>query len=134
MNMRLRVASVSYWMIVIPLYCWVSFYVLWQFGGPTADGSGIVPSVILPGLHPPSVSLRVYIDSWKIRLEYRLPYFVLALIFTFMGYCVPCWLLSHIPKLSSHTFTSSVAVAMLCLLLGPAIADAGTHLKFWGMT
>src|SRR5260370_9708050 len=126
MNMLLRVKSVMYWMIVIPLYCWVSFYVLWNFGGPTGDNFGIMPSVALPGLHPPSVSLREYMDSWRIRLEYRLPYFVIALVFTVMGCCVPSWLLLRIPKFSSHHFAWSVIVAMLCLLLGPDIADTVT--------
>ena len=133
MNVRLRSTSLSYWMIVIPLYCFVSFYILWHCAGPSADGSGTSPGLSLPGLHPPSVSLREYLGSPKIRLEYRLPYFVLALIFTVTGCCVPSWLVARIPKLSSYAFVGSVIAAMLCLLLGPAIADTGTHLNFWHM-
>jgi len=66
-------------------------------------------------------------------LEYQLHYFVVALIFTVTGCCIPSGLLSRMPRLSSHPFAGSVVVAMLCLLLGPAIADAGTHLKMWQM-
>ncbi|SRR5216684_2347354 len=106
---------------------------LGHYAGPSADGSGTSPGLILPGLHPPSVSLREYLGSWRIRLEYQVPYFVVALIFSVTGCCIPSWLLSRIPGLSSHPFAGSVVVAMLCLLLGPAIADAGTHLKLWRM-
>ena len=97
MNLRLRITSMSYWMIVIPLYCCVSFYILWHYAGPSAAGSGTSPGLIRPGLHPPSVSLREYLGSWRIRLEYQLPYFVVALIFSVTGCCIPSWLLSRIP-------------------------------------
>src|SRR5437879_13755074 len=87
MNLRLRITSMSYWMIVIPLYCCVSFYILWHYAGPSADGSGTSPGLILPGLHPPSVSLREYLGSWRVCLEYRVPYVVVALILTLLFLC-----------------------------------------------
>jgi hypothetical protein len=107
MNMGLPTRAVLYWMIVIPLYCYASFYLFWHYAGPTGDNGGIMPGLILPGLHPPSVSYREYMGSWRLRLEYRLPYFVVASIFTVMGCCVPNWILARSPRLSSHPFAAS---------------------------
>jgi hypothetical protein len=124
----------SYWLLATAVYFCASFYVLWHYAGPNPSdccGFGYTPGFSLPGLRPPSVSLREYVDSAHVRFQYRIPYFAAAFVFTLLGGIAPSRFLLRYPRLGKHPFAASMGIGLVLLLTGPAALDAGTHLNLW---
>jgi hypothetical protein len=113
------------------MYFCVSFFLLWNCCGPTADGAGYMPGLTLPGFQPPSVSIADYVGNWNVRFQYGLPYLVYALAFTLLGCIAAVQVVRRFGKLASHAVPASMAVALVFLLAAPAFSDMGHLLKFW---
>ena len=128
MSMKVKL----YWVLASAVYFYASFYVLWSFAGAEADGSGCMPRLTLPGLMPPNVSIREYLENGYVRFQYRVPHFVFALVFTVLGGIVPSRLLRRYAKLRKRpfaTFAAAMAIGFVLLLVGPAALDIGNRLK-----
>src|SRR5262245_21978474 len=112
-----------YWAIAAGVYFYAAFCVLWNFAPPYPGdgyGSGFTPSLILPGLRLPSVSWREYLLNPYTRFHYRIPYFVIALVFTLLGAIAPSCFLRRFPGLGAHAFATSTLIGLVLLLIAPA--------------
>ncbi len=131
MNRKREMKYKTYWLLVSAVYFYAAFWLLWNYGGPAADGAGYTPGLSLPGFKPPLVSVGEYVESWNVRFQYRLPYLVVAFVFTILGCNAANQLVRRSSRLAAHPSGTSFAVALLLLLLGPVVMDLGGRLNLW---
>jgi hypothetical protein len=124
-----------YWLVATAIYSFVAFQILWNFAGPDPGdgyGSGYTPGLILTGLIPPSVSILQYKASQYIRFQYRVSYFVLAVLFACFGGVAPALFLNRFAGLrAKHCFPIAVWIGFVLLFLVPVLLDTGTRMKIW---
>ena len=123
-----------YWFFATAVYFYASYHVLWNFAGPDAGdgyGSGYTPGLILPGIRPPSVSIDKYLGSRSIRFQYRIPYLVVAFIFTLLGGIGPGYLLRRFPTIAWLRFFAAMIIGFLLLLVVPLSLDALAKFNIW---
>lgn len=118
-----------YWFLVVPLYCYAAFHFLWSWGPPFGDGEGI-QATFHWGRNLPSASWRDYYGDWHVRFRFVVQYWVAATIITLLGCGVTGSVVRRFALLSSHPFTASAGVALLLMVLAPAVSDSG---RAWGL-
>lgn len=118
-----------YWFVTVPIY-WLCALCLLTWVAPVLfDGGGPTPSFFwshnLP--HP---NLMEYEQSFKIRMQYQIPYWIAASILTLLGCCVTTclakWKLPKHPRLLPSSFA-----AQLLFLVAAVICDVATSHRAW---
>lgn len=120
-----------YWLVVFSVYGYVAFRLLWRYVGPTADGSGYMATLVLPGFQPPDASEKDFVGDWHVRLQFQIPYLVYAAVFTLAGCMATVWLARRIPRVRTYKFAGTALVTFVLLLLLPLASDLGNFLRIW---
>lgn len=118
----------AYW-IVTALYLFVAYSLLIHFAGVGAcDGSGCGSGFGLPGFQPPDSTLAEF-DTLRIQLLYRIPHFVIALVFTLEALAANA-LMNRFATLRTRRITA-ILLSLLFLSFAPLISDLGTAIGVW---
>jgi hypothetical protein len=115
--------------ITITCYLYLAYGLLIQVAGiGWCDGGGCGAALGLPGFRPPGSTLIEY-DTLRVQLLYRIPHFVIALLFTLEALAASA-IMDRFPKLRTRRITAML-LSLVFLSSGPLVSDFGSAIGVW---
>jgi hypothetical protein len=115
--------------ITIACYLYIAYGLLIQVAGiGWCDGGGCSAALGLPSFRPPGSTLAEF-DTLRIQILYRVPHFVVALLFTLEALAASA-ILDRFPKLRTRRL-SAILLSLVFLSLAPLVSDYGTAIGVW---
>jgi hypothetical protein len=109
--------------LVFAIVATAAYWLMWHFGPPSADGSGTMPTVVLPNFQPPLVSNQQYDNNWRIRFLYKLPYITYAGMFGCMA--------ALVSRRRPASTAALLAISTAAMLVGPILVDLLSAIGLW---
>jgi hypothetical protein len=120
----------SYWLIVVPLYFLLAFFLLTMVSPISVDGGGPSPTFYW-GAHAPHPTLAEYRRDRSIRMRFLSPYFLAAFVLTGLGCGLSVPVHRFLKSKISFPWIGSF-LTILALILGASlVSDLGTILRLW---